>query len=68
VVRAEAYLALWWIPAGTVPATAEAAARLAVLQAKGPTQYAFTFRRWFPPPGAEEGRGVPGDDRDRCPA
>jgi hypothetical protein len=67
---AEAYLALWWIPAGTVPTTGDAAARLAVLQAKGPTPFTFTFRQWFPPPGTADTRDplvVLGDDRDRCP-
>jgi hypothetical protein len=49
--RAEdAYLALWWVPAGHVPSVEEAAARLAALQSDGPTPYAFTFRERFPAP------------------
>lgn len=47
---AEAYAALWWIPAKHVPTTAEAAQRLAHLREQGPTAYAFTFRKTFPPP------------------
>jgi hypothetical protein len=43
--------AMWWIPAGTVPTTAEGLARLARLAAEGPTASAFTFKHRFPPPG-----------------
>ena len=46
-------LALWWIPAGHIPAVAEALERLAHLKAHGPTRYAFTFRAPFPAPDAE---------------
>ena len=48
----EAFLVLWWIPAGHRPSIAEAIAKLDVLRAKGPTEEAFTFRQSFPPPGA----------------
>jgi Domain of unknown function (DUF3291) len=64
---AEAYLVLWWVPAGHLPDVAEAEERLAVLSALGPSPEAFTFRRHFPPPGS----GVPAavdDDRTLCPA
>ena len=47
-----AYLALWWVPAGTVPSVEDGLARLAHLEARGPTAHAFTFREKFPPPGA----------------
>jgi hypothetical protein len=63
----EAYVVLWWIPAGTVPTTVEAVARLDQLRANGPSADAFTFGRPFPPPGsaAEPARS---DDRNTCPA
>ena len=48
---AQAYLVLWWIPAGMLPTVDEATARLAQLEERGPTPDAFTFRSWFPPPG-----------------
>jgi heme-degrading monooxygenase HmoA len=47
---ADAYLALWWIPAGTVPTVAQAKDRLELLRRKGPTADAFTFRTPFPRP------------------
>jgi heme-degrading monooxygenase HmoA len=49
----EAYLVLWWVPAGHIPTVEEAKERLMLLREKGPTPEAFTFRRAFPPPGAE---------------
>ncbi len=51
---ADAYLVLWWVPQGIRPAFTEAAERLAVLRAKGPTPAAFTFRQPFPPPDLTE--------------
>jgi heme-degrading monooxygenase HmoA len=42
-------LAMWWIPAGTVPTTAEAKARLDHITAHGPSERAFTFKKRFPP-------------------
>jgi hypothetical protein len=47
---AEAYLTLWWVPAGHVPTVVEAEERLLHLREHGPTQQAFTFREPFPPP------------------
>jgi hypothetical protein len=44
-----AYLALWWTPAGHVPGIDEAKKRLAHLEAHGPTEFAFTFKKVFPP-------------------
>lgn len=44
-----AYLALWWVPQGHTPGIDEAKKRLAHLEAHGSTQFAFTFKRPFPP-------------------
>src|SRR5262245_49748039 len=49
-----ASLALWWVPAGHLPTVDEAKQRLALLDARGPTPVAFTFREPFPPPGAAD--------------
>jgi hypothetical protein len=45
-----AYLALWWIPAGTVPDLREGRAKLDLIARLGPTQEAFDFRTAFPAP------------------
>jgi hypothetical protein len=68
--RMDTYLALWWIPAGTIPSVADAARRLAVLASHGPTPEAFTFRVWYRPPGAAPGAAADdeADDRYRCTA
>jgi hypothetical protein len=63
----EAYLALWWIPAGHRPTVAEAIVKLELLRAKGPTGDAFTFRKAFPPPDAA-GTERAIDFGDECPA
>ena len=60
------YLALWWIPAGTIPTVADAMDRLVQLDRHGPTPAAFTFRCRFAPPGDDS--GVEADTRDACPA
>ena len=49
----EAHLALWWIPAGTVPTVDDAKARIETLRRNGPTAEAFTFREPFPAPAEE---------------
>jgi heme-degrading monooxygenase HmoA len=49
---ADPYLALWWVPAGTIPTVAEAKERLELLAGQGPTAGAFTFRAPFPEPAA----------------
>ena len=46
----EAYLVLWWIPAGTTPTLPESRARLERLRDAGPTDEAFTFKNTFPAP------------------
>ncbi len=48
----EVYAALWWIPRGHIPTTAEAEDRIRHLRAHGPTPHAFSMRVHFPPPGA----------------
>jgi hypothetical protein len=64
----ESYSALWWVPAGVRPATADAEDRIRRLRADGPTPAAFTLRQSFPPPGAggTRPRLAPGDWM--CPA
>ena len=46
--------ALWWLPAGTLPTIIETKHRLDRLQHSGPTEDAFTFRRFFEAPLIEE--------------
>ena len=46
----DAYAVLWWVPAGDIPTVEEGKERLEHLQQHGPTPFAFTFRRSFPPP------------------
>ena len=46
----EAFTALWWVPAGHIPTTAEAWARITHLRAHGPSELAFTFARPCAPP------------------
>lgn len=43
-------LALWWQSAGTIPTVVEARHRLDRLLQAGPTEDAFTFRRFFEAP------------------
>ena len=43
-------VALWWVPAGHRPTVAEGLARIAMLEANGPTAEAFTFKRPFAAP------------------
>lgn len=47
---ADAYLALWWVPAGRSPTMDEAKQRLAHLREHGDTPEAFGFRKIFPAP------------------
>ncbi len=48
----EAYMALWWVPAGHRPTPAEGRERLEALRRDGPTPFAFSFRQPFPAPDA----------------
>ena len=43
------FVALWWVPAGHLPGVDEAKKRLAHLEKYGPTPFAFTFQKPFPP-------------------
>jgi heme-degrading monooxygenase HmoA len=66
---AEATLALWWVPVGHLPTTAEAEERIRHLRAYGTTPLAFNFRRTFARPGStQDGSGQPGQDDWLCPA
>ena len=49
-VAMPAYLALWWIEAGRLPALAEGMAKLELIGRAGPTAEAFDFRTVFPAP------------------
>ncbi len=62
----EAFLVLWWVPAGHRPTIAEALAKLEHLRAHGPTAQAFTFRQAFPQPDAVPTQPVAFGDP--CPA
>ena len=46
----DAYLVLWWVPAGHRPSLDEAQQRLERLRERGATPDAFTFKETFPPP------------------
>jgi uncharacterized protein DUF3291 len=56
---ADAYVVLWWIPAGTIPTLSEARERLERLRRHGPTAEAFTFRVQFPSPSGAPAAAVP---------
>ncbi len=67
----QAYTALWWIRAGTLPTVADAEDRVRHLRAHGPTPLAFTLRVHFPPPGAPgdaDASPLPGREEWMCPA
>jgi hypothetical protein len=46
----QAYVVLWWVPAGHRPDETEAQQRLQTLRESGPTAHAFTFKQMFPAP------------------
>lgn len=50
----DAYLALWWVPAGTVPTIDDAVDQLERLRKDGPSPDVFTFRTSFPPPNLRQ--------------
>jgi hypothetical protein len=64
---ADAFIVLWWVPAGHRPTVAEAKDRLARLRRDGPTQEAFTFRARFPAPDEGPAESPAVDDRWGCP-
>lgn len=45
-----AHAAMWWLPAGKTPTVADAKDRLLSVDQHGPTDFAFTFAKPFPPP------------------
>jgi Domain of unknown function (DUF3291) len=47
---AEAHMALWWLPAGTLPTVAEGRERFEHLRRHGPAAEAFTFKQRYPAP------------------
>jgi len=55
------YAVIWWVVAGVRPTIADAEDRLASLREHGPTPYAFTMRRPFPPPGSSAEQHSHGD-------
>jgi hypothetical protein len=64
---ADAYMCLWWVPAGELPTIEEARRRLDRLRANGPGPLAFTFKRRYPPPDAAASEPKL-DHREPCPA
>lgn len=46
----QAFMGMWWIPAGHIPTVQEAKDHLEHLRAHGESDHTFTFRRIFPPP------------------
>lgn len=44
-----AHQALWWIPKGHIPTVEEGNERLEHLRRHGPSEYAFTFAKFFSP-------------------
>lgn len=43
------YMALWWVPAGTLPTPQDGKAHLEHLTQHGETPYAFSFKKLFTP-------------------
>lgn len=63
----QAYLVLWWVPAGHRPTVEEAVERLELLRANGPSPAAFTFGHAYGPPDSAAA-GDSFDIGDACPA
>ena len=62
----EAYVAVWWVLAGSIPTVWDARDRLEHVRGHGPTPYAFTLKKHFPAPSRPE-RPAIDDDRWPCP-
>jgi hypothetical protein len=62
----EAYIVLWWVPAGTTPTVEEAKGRLEHLRENGPGPIAFTFKKRYSPD--EAAMASPEGQRDFCTA
>jgi hypothetical protein len=54
----EASFALWWVPAGSLPALNEGHERLMLLRRAGPTRRAFDLDNPFPPPSGVSRRSA----------
>ena len=48
----EAFMVLWWVPAGHIPTIDEALKKLELLKQAGASEEAFTFRNPFPKPNS----------------
>jgi hypothetical protein len=46
----DAYMAMWWIPAGHIPSVEEAKERLQIRRTRGDTAVSFSFTNPYPPP------------------
>jgi hypothetical protein len=57
------YLALWWVEEGAIPTAVDGRQRLAHLEKFGPTAWAFTFKKRFPPLADAAPLGDVGDGR-----
>ena len=53
---------MWWVPEGHVPTLAEAQARLASIDANGPTAHAFNFAALYNADGQPLGPDLPKRD------
>lgn len=62
----QAFLVLWWVPAGHRPSVEEAKEKLELLRRDGPSAQAFTFRQAYPSPDAPA--SAPSAFGDACPA
>lgn len=49
-VMDEAFMCMWWIPAGDTPTVQDACDRLDSIRANGPTEFAFDFKTRFETP------------------
>ena len=47
---AEMHMALWYVPIDKMPTVADAEEGLKHIRENGPTEFAFTFQKKFPPP------------------
>ena len=64
----QAYLVLWWVPAGHRPGIEEAIERLELLRSRGPGPAAFTFRAAFAAPDAAATAAPVVGAGEQCPA
>lgn len=62
-----AFMVLWWVPAGHEPTLAEAAQKLEHLRKHGPSPEAFSFAEAYAAPDAAAD-GAPFSLKDTCPA